>query len=165
MNNRNEQNPLLHSMKSFFTFLICILAFSACKNNFELVEKFDATGKTSESFHINKESGLIEGIHYKYFPDGTTVEQQSDYKNNKLEGHRIIFYENGDTMIIESYENARYVGPYSSFYQGSILESEGQYVEGKMDGEWKFYYKNKQVKENLAFAKPLGSAKNPKQNK
>ncbi len=125
------------------------LCFS-CKNQYELVEKFDDTGTKTESFQIDKETGLIEGVHYKYFPNGN-VEQQSDYKNNKLEGKRILFYENGDTLIIESYANARYVGLYKSFHPGNVLESEGNYAAGMMDGEWTFYYDNKQIKEVVQF--------------
>lgn len=122
----------------------------SCKNQFELVEKFDESGVKTESFHVGKESGLIEGVHFKYFKNGN-VEQKSDYKSNKLEGKRILFYENGDTLIIESYANARYVGPYKSFHPDNILQSEGQYKAGKMEGEWKFYYKNNQVKEVVNF--------------
>lgn len=122
----------------------------SCKGKYELIEKRNDDGTLSESFNINKETGLIEGIHYKYFPSGK-VEQMSDYKNNKLEGNRILFYENGDTMILETYKNAIYEGTYRSYFEGNILESNGQYVDGKMDGEWQFYYKNKQLKEVVQF--------------
>ena len=140
-------------MKNILFLTICsaFLLFS-CKGKYDLIQKHDEEGTLTESYNIDKETGLIEGVHYKYFPNGK-VEQQSDYKNNKLEGNRILFYENGDTLIVETYKNASYVGPYKSFYEGNVLESEGQYATGMMDGEWKFYHKNKQLKEVVLFEK------------
>jgi len=133
----------------FISFFLAAILFS-CKDKYDLIEKHDESGILTESYSIDKETGLIEGIHYKYFPNGK-VEQQSEYKNNKLEGNRILFYENGDTLIMESYKNAQYDGPYKSYFNGNILESEGQYVDGMMNGEWKFYHDNKQLKEVVQF--------------
>jgi antitoxin component YwqK of YwqJK toxin-antitoxin module len=133
----------------FFAILLATTLFS-CKGKYDLIEKHNENGILTESYHLDKETGYIEGVYYKYFPNGK-IEQQSDYKNNKLEGNRILFYENGDTLIIETYKNAQYEGPYKSYYSGNILESEGQYVDGMMDGEWKFYHDNKQIKEIVQF--------------
>lgn len=137
-------------MKNLGLYLLAMVLFTACSSKYELVEKHDDNGNLKESFKVDKETGFIEGVHYTYFPNGK-IEQQSDYKNNTLNGKRILFYENGDTLIIESYVNAEYVGVYKSFYQGGVLESQGNYESGMMNGEWNFFYKNKQLKETVAF--------------
>ena len=138
-------------MKNFILFSVFLAAtLFSCKGKYDLIEKHDESGTLTESYSIDKETGLIEGLHYKYFPNGK-VEQQSDYKNNKLDGNRILFYENGDTLIVESYKKAQYEGPYKSYFSGNVLESEGKYVNGTMDGEWRFYHDNKQIKEVVQF--------------
>lgn len=129
---------------------VLIPLFFSCKGKYDLIEKHDENGVLTESYNIDRETGQIEGIHYKYYPNGK-VEQQSDFKNNKLEGNRILFYENGDTLIVETYQNAEYEGPYKSYFEGNIIESKGQYIGGKMNGEWQFFYKNNQVKEIVHF--------------
>jgi len=137
-------------MKNLSFCLFAFIILSTCSSKYELVEKHDDNGVLTESFKIDKESGFIEGEHFTYFPSGK-VEQKADYKENKLDGKRILFYESGDTLIIESYKNSQYVGIYKSFYPGGLLESEGQYESGMMNGEWNFYYDNKQLKEVVAF--------------
>ena len=137
-------------MKNISFCLLSLCVLFCCSSKYELVEKHDENGILKESFKIDKETGFIEGTHYAYFPNGK-IEQQAEYKNNKLEGKRILFYETGDTLIIESYKDAKFVGIYKSFHQGNVLESVGKYDAGMMDGEWKFYYNNKQLKEVVEF--------------
>jgi len=132
----------------FSIFTACLLL--SCSDSYELVNKYDDQQRLSESFQIDKKSGLMEGTYTKYFPNGK-VEQLAEYKRNKLDGQRVLFYENGDTLIIETYENAEYQGVYKSFYADGVLESVGQYSEGAMNGQWKFYYDNKQLKEEVGF--------------
>ena len=55
-------------------------------------------------------------------PDiGTKVEKEINYKDGKLEGRMISYFENGK------------------------VEKEEQYKDGKEDGQWTYYFENGQI--------------------
>ena len=137
-------------MKNLSFCIFALLLIFACSSKYELVEKRDENGNLTESFQIDKESGFIEGVHYSYYSDGK-VEQQTDYKENKINGKRTLFYENGDTLIIETYKDGKYAGLYKSFHPNGVLESRGNYESGMMNGKWDFFYDNNQLKEAVEF--------------
>lgn len=129
--------------------IICLLA--ACVKQVETIETFNDSGKLQERFTRKKKDFAKHGTYFKYYPNGK-VEEQAEFVNDTLQGQRILFYDAGDTLIVEHYQKGIFQGPYRSYYANGVLESEGNYRSGEMDGQWHFFYKNKQVKEVVEFA-------------
>ena len=48
--------------------------------------------------------GLKEGVFSKMNTKGAKLEE-ANYKNGKLDGQRVLFYPDGDTLIVETYED------------------------------------------------------------
>ncbi|NBC06267.1 MAG: hypothetical protein GVY26_03635 [Bacteroidetes bacterium] len=126
-----------------------LLLFSACKSKMEQVEHVDNYGYT-EKYTRDKETYAKEGL-YQQFDEKDRLLEEAQYKNDTLHGMRILYYEQGDTQIVEHYQYGRFEGPYRTYYEGGALEQEGQYVDNEMTGYWKRYYENGQLMEKVQF--------------
>lgn len=144
------------------TFLL--IGLSACNNNseptgqtedmaagkdLEVVEKTDAYGNT-ERYTRRLDDYAKEGKYSKMSPEGNLIET-ANYQNDTLHGIRVIYYENGDTQIVEQYQQGIFAGPYLAYYQEGGLELEGTYTANSMEGVWKRYYPNGQLMEEVNF--------------
>ncbi len=115
----------------------------------EVVEKTDAYGNT-ERYTRRLDDYAKEGKYSKMSPEGNLIES-AHYHNDTLHGLRVIYYENGDTQIVEQYEHGLFAGPYQAYYEGGDLELEGIYTANSMEGVWKRYYPNGQLMETVSF--------------
>ena len=149
--------------------LILLIAFSACKNNadapgqkaentanaplaskdLEVVEKTDPYGNT-ERYTRRLDDYAKEGQYSKMSPEGELLET-AQYHNDTLHGLRVIYYESGDTQIVERYENGSFSGPYKAYYEDGGVELEGAYTANSMEGTWKRYYPDGQLMEEVSF--------------
>ncbi len=129
--------------------LIIFVAF-ACKSNVETIESHDDDGNLIEKYTRKKDDFGKEGLYTKYTPDGKVVET-AEYRDDVKNGLRVMFYDNGDTMIVETYVNDKFEGSYRSYFTNGVMESEGNYENNAMNGIWNFYYDNKQLKEVVQF--------------
>lgn len=81
-----------------------------------------------------------------YFDDRGIVSYQEDYKNGKLDGLKIIYYEpvNGQYLIAKyfTYKGGVLQGEFKSYHPNTQLESEGSYESGKLHGTVKYYQPN-----------------------
>jgi antitoxin component YwqK of YwqJK toxin-antitoxin module len=132
-----------------FAIILFFLALVACNSNVEKVENVDDYGY-KEVYQRDKEHFGKEGLYERFNEKGIKVEEAL-YKNDTLDGYRILYYENGDTQVVETYLEGRFEGPFKAYYESGQLEMEGQYVFNEMDGSWKRYYKNGQLMEDVTF--------------
>lgn len=122
---------------------------SASNADLEQVEKTDPYGNT-ERYTRRQSDYAKEGRYELISPEGHTLETAA-YRNDTLHGTRVLYYETGDTQIVEQYVAGRFAGPYRAFYPDGELELEGQYIANAMEGIWKRYYENGQVMEEVQF--------------
>lgn len=137
-------------MRFFFCLIILAFGLQACQNKVETVEGFDDDGNLLERYTRKTEDYARHGTYIKYYENGE-VEEHAHFQNDTLHGQRTLFYENGDTLIVENYTNGQFSGDYRTYFQSGVLESEGAYVDGVMEGKWTFFYENKKIKEIVQF--------------
>ena len=131
-----------------FTFLLLSL-FTPCDNGLETVTETDEYGN-SVQFTRRKTDFAREGWYTVSNPAGQVIEA-AQYLNDTLNGQRILFYDNGDTSVVENYQNGGFEGPYRRFYETGTLKQVGQYVDNLMEGFWQSYHENGQLKEKVQF--------------
>lgn len=115
----------------------------------EVVEKTDAYGDI-ERYSRRINNYAKEGPYSRISPEGNILET-ANYRNDTLHGPRVLYFENGDTQVIEQYDYGVFAGPYRAYYEGGALELEGNYVANAMEGNWKRYYPNGQLMEEVSF--------------
>lgn len=131
--------------------LLCLLLPFGCSSEVESVEEFDDLGYRIQ-YKRNKETYAKEGTYQRFSPAGQLVELAT-YRQDSLEGKRILFSDQGDTLIVENYAGGVFRGPYRRFYEdASQVLQQGQYVDNRMEGLWRAFYKNGQLKEEVQFA-------------
>lgn len=91
-------------------------------------------------------SGKLEGVRKVFYKDGTIAEE-INYKNGIKVGKAKTYSEKGQLIDSHIYKNGQYDGV-ASYYDGLGNKMyEGNYVNGKRVGTWKFFEKNKVIKE------------------
>lgn len=135
-----------------FLLIGCISLCLACERTEKLqyVESTDEFGVTSK-YYQQPESGAREGWLNKFDKENRLVES-AYYQHDTLHGNRILFYDDGDTMTLETYQFGRFDGPFRAWHENGKLEIKGQYRNNAMEGQWRAYYDNGQLKETVTFA-------------
>lgn len=139
-----------------FTLISCILLFLTfgCGRKGKMVEETDSIGFRTV-YKLDKESQQKQGIQKRYDAEGNLVEE-ANYTNGKLEGLRIIFDENGDTSVVETYTAGKFDGPYRTYHPGGQQQRfTGNYVDNTMTGLWYKYNAAGQMIEEVTFADNL----------
>ena len=124
---------------------------AACKSDTEIVETTFDNGKIKERYSRSLIDFAKEGEFTRFYESGS-IEEIAHYSKDTLNGTRILFFENGDTSIVETHQSGTFEGLYKSYYPGNILKANGQYLKGEISGEWRYFYDNKQLKEVVQFA-------------
>lgn len=79
-----------------------------------------------------------------FYDDRGIISYQEGYKNGKLHGERIVYYEpqNGKYLIasFSNWKNGLQHGPYKKYHTNMKLAEEGKWVDGQRDGMVKHYY-------------------------
>lgn len=130
----------------------CAPADSGNRSSTRRLVKVDSlnTFGEREVFSVRKEDGLKEGKYQRWSPSGQLLEE-AWFSQGKPDQIRILFFENGDTQIVEHYRQGIFHGPYRQYYpQGTLLQS-GQYLDNAMTGIWTKYYQDGQVQEEVTF--------------
>jgi antitoxin component YwqK of YwqJK toxin-antitoxin module len=115
----------------------------------EFVEKKDDDGNTLR-FSQRQVDKVLEGKYEKVGPNGKKIEE-AFYRGGKYEGPRILYYEPGDTQVVESYQLGSFEGRYKLFYPNGKLKMTGFYNNNAMNGLWYQYYETGQLKEEVTF--------------
>jgi antitoxin component YwqK of YwqJK toxin-antitoxin module len=140
---------------SFCFLLLAFLLFSvSCSQpRTERVERTDEYGYL-ETFERRLEDFAKEGHYRKTKPDGTLVEE-AHYQHDTLHGIRVLYYDSGDTSIVESYRAGLFDGPYRRYHDNGQLQQSGQYARNELVGTWTSYYDNGQIREIVQFENNL----------
>lgn len=131
------------------------LFFSACGGAAEdkLLETIETTDEYGykERIQRRKDNKMRQGLYARISPEGKLVEE-AYYEADSLEGLRVIYYANGDSQIVESYQRGHFEGPYREYHENGKLLQTGQYIKNSMEGLWKTYYPDGQLSEEVTFA-------------
>lgn len=90
---------------------------------------------------IEYENGQAHGEVVMYYP-GTDVKLlECTYKNARLNGEYIKYFNNSLKMEEGSYKDGFKHGKYTYYTSDGFIDEQGQYVEGRRVGEWLTYSK------------------------
>ena len=98
---------------------------------------YEGTTATFEEGSIN--NGLKEGPWITYYPDSNGVSQVSDYKQGKLHGKVVVYYENGMVYTEGNYENGLKEGEWIWNYESGELQCTVDFVNNKKEGLQPFW--------------------------
>ena len=110
-------------------------------------------------YHLNSDklmmtesyqNGKLQGEKVIYFENGTPTER-SNYKDGELHGEQVIFSEKGVILKKFTYRNGELHGPSSSYNGKGELLVEGDYRNDQHYGIWK-YYEDGNLKEEKNFS-------------
>lgn len=132
-----------------FFWLFSLLFFLAC-SDISIVEIKDEEGNIIERYEQNKEDKRKNGAFSRFAATGELLET-ANYHNDTLNNLRILYYESGDTQIVENYYNGIFEGGYKAYYENGHLELKGKYVKGTMTGQWTRFYKSGKLMEMVTF--------------
>ncbi len=87
------------------------------------------------------------GLFYKRFTDvpytgKTTGVIESTFKNGKLEGYWIRYYDNGKISSEGKYKNHKKEGVWISYHKNGQISSKGKHKKNKREGIWFVYKKD-----------------------
>ena len=81
-----------------------------------------------------------------YYDNKGQLKSQENYKNGKLDGQRVVYYEpiNGQYRVakFEYYTNGVRDGQFKEYYPNTKLKAEGTYKDGNLNGTVKYYHGN-----------------------
>ena len=143
--------------------LIVLLNITACSHtgdhssngkakNIE-IDTTNAFGER-ERFYRHPENGNKEGSFKRWSKSGKLLEDAL-FVDGQLDQMRVLYYENGDTQIIENYQKGLFQGKYQTFYPSGKPQLIGQYQNNKMEGLWIRYYENGVLMEKVQFSNNL----------
>lgn len=141
--------------KTTIFLLIIGLTFlsTACSGDLETISTTTDLGYIEE-YQRRKSDFAREGWTVITDPKGVLVEK-AHYQHDTLNGLRILYYENGDTNIVETYRQGIFEGSYSIYFENGKIKQNGQYANNEMTGDWLLYYENGQLKEKVQFENNL----------
>lgn len=135
----------------YLVFAAMLLLWHACRNPIALEEVTtrDEYGYTI-TYTKRKTDQAKEGWYRKYDTQNRKVEE-AHYQNDRLDGLRILYYESGDTMSVETYRRGLFEGAFRAYHENGQLKTLGKYVNNAIEGEWLSYYPNGQLRESVIF--------------
>jgi len=153
----------LHKIFIWSFNLLVLFYVTACSNTGEYpygnrsknieIDTTNAFGER-EHFYRHPEKGSKEGSFKRWSKSGKLLEEAL-FTDGQLDQMRVLYYENGDTQIIENYQKGLFQGKYQTFYQSGKPQLIGQYQNNKMEGVWIRYYENGIVMEKVHFSNNL----------
>jgi antitoxin component YwqK of YwqJK toxin-antitoxin module len=76
---------------------------------------------------------------WKFYTPAEILDAQMSYNEGQLDGQRINFYNNGDTLNYEWYDGGQEEGLFTRFHPNGKPARTGYQVGGKLQGEWHTY--------------------------
>lgn len=115
----------------------------------EMVEKVDSFGYR-EQFQRRLADGVREGRYLRFNAEGKRMEE-AFFHNDTLNGPRIFYFTNGDTLSIEQYSMGNFEGEFRQYYENGQLQLKGMYRNNEMTGQWQQFYESGELKEVVTF--------------
>jgi len=128
-----------------FVFSIGLLL--SCGKRIEKVK--EDIGELSKLYFIDKH-GRIQGEFLTMYQDGTIMEK-ANYKDDMMEGERILYNEKGELEIKEFYKNGILDGPFKTYYSNGAIQFEADYNQGILEGKTTKYYQSGEKMEEVLF--------------
>lgn len=134
------------------SFVVWLLVSCSSPSPERLLETVDTVDEYGYTIRIQrrKDNKQRQGLYARIAPGGTLVEE-AYYEEDSLQGLRILYYESGDTHIVETYRSGLFEGPFREYYEDGKLMQKGVYKNNEMDGEWTSYYPGGQISEVVNF--------------
>lgn len=123
------------------------------ERNLETVEETNEHGEF-EKYTVEPGIGRREGGYKRWSPGGQ-LREEAYFSEGQPDQIRILYFENGDTQIVETYQKGLFEGPYRIFYPNGKLFQQGNYRSNRMEGLWIAYYEEGGKKEEVTFSNNL----------
>ena len=97
------------------------------------------TGK--KQFERNYDDDKLNGLCKDFYnDDNNNIKIECNYKNNKLHGQYMSFYNNNNIKTECTYKNEKLYGLHKTYYDNKQIYIECNYNNDKMDGNYKEWY-------------------------
>ena len=136
-----------------FLFIAILCFIWSCRTNpTKRIVKSLPDGSKEVYYVLKSDTSKMDSTYLKINIQGDTIEKV-DYKDGKIDGQRILYYDNGQVKIVENYLEDQYNGPYQSFFENGSPKQLGSFKNGEFEGELKTYYEDppNQLKESVYF--------------
>jgi uncharacterized protein len=90
---------------------------------------------------FSEENGILNGKLIRYYPNGK-VDEESDYKYDKLNGTLQHYNIEGKVIYKATYLNDELHGVATSYYDNGTIREETEYKNGRREGKWITYHPN-----------------------
>ena len=128
--------------------LLSAFLLISCGNN-EVTISYE-NGKPNEIYSVNDENQK-DGL-YKQFREDGTLQEESNYSSDILNGKRKIYQPDGVNLEIEEfYKDGKLEGSHFVYYPSGKLMIESKYVDGKMEGVLSKYLESGELMETVTF--------------
>jgi antitoxin component YwqK of YwqJK toxin-antitoxin module len=101
-------------------------------------------------YHTLQGTDIREGLLERRNPEGVIIEM-AHYRNDTLDGQRVLFYDSGDTMVVEHYVQGLFDGPFRAYHERGTAKTIGQYVQNNIIGQWRSFYADGTLREEVTF--------------
>jgi antitoxin component YwqK of YwqJK toxin-antitoxin module len=101
-------------------------------------------------YSTRKGTDIREGQWKRLNADNVIIEEAT-YRNDTLQGQRVLYYDTGDTLLVEHYEQGLFEGPYRAYYDNRQPKTIGQYRRNEISGQWLSYYPDGTLREEVTF--------------
>ena len=64
------------------------------------------------------------------------LETETNYKDNKLEGEQLSYFESGQVKVKSHYKNGKLEGEFLKYYENGQLETKTNYKDNKLEGKY-----------------------------
>ena len=134
-----------------FCLILTAVLVLACNRTepLEEVEARDEYGYTEKYFRRISDYAK-EGWYQKFDTNNRKVEE-AHYVHDTLDGLRILYYDTGDTMSVETYSKGIFEGPYRAYHENGKIKAQGAYAANAMTGVWLNYYSEGGLRESVSF--------------
>ena len=102
-----------------------------------------------EEYLIGPDSTKI-GSYLRFAENGDTLEKSS-YNMGKLDGERILYYDNNRPEILETYNMDSLHGTYKVFYEDGSLKLEMNYNDNQLNDVVKKYFQSGTLMEEVTY--------------
>jgi antitoxin component YwqK of YwqJK toxin-antitoxin module len=132
---------------------LLLLLIAACTRSaapeLDSREQLDEYGYRLQ-YSTRKGTDIREGQWKRLNADNVIIEEAT-YRNDTLQGQRVLYYDTGDTLLVEHYEQGLFEGPYRAYYDNRQPKTIGQYRRNEISGQWLSYYPDGTLREEVTF--------------
>ncbi len=146
--------------------LIALISLSSCNNKKVTITEEDLN---PDIFYLKGEIEPFTGTCYIAFRNSEKIMHKFTYRNGRLQGKAVNYYENGeiksqgyysDNKMVDKWEfcneqgnkiytvnfqNDSMNGEFISYYLNGNVKEEGAYLNDNKDGKWTYYNQNGEI--------------------